>query len=268
MAASEFIRCWWTRRCTRWGAAAEPTETMLPFSWQGVCLHATGASRARVRIAPVGVEAVSVDLADGAGLPVLSVRELLVRPVSMAQLSAPARRTGGGLLDVAWSPMPLKPNDSNGIAGDGMVLWEPSSGTDDVVGSVYAATHEALGVLQSWLAGDSSGVLVVLTHGAVGLPGAAVTDLAGAAVWGLVRSAQAEQPGRVVLVDSDGSLDLAEVIGCGEPQLVVRSGVAYAARLAPVGAGSALELPADGVENHGRQWGDFRGPVGSAASTG
>ena len=77
-----------------------------------------------------------------------------------------------------------------------------------VVGSVYAATHAALEVLQSWLAGDGSGVLVVLTHGAVGLAGEDVTDLAGAAVWGLVRSAQAEHPGRVVLVDSDGSVDV------------------------------------------------------------
>ena len=104
-----------------------------------------------------------------------------------------------------------------------------------------------LGVLQSWLAGDGSRVLVVLTHGAVGLAGEDVTDLAGAAVWGLVRSAQAEQPGRVVLIDSDGSLDVGEVIACGEPQLVVRSGVAHAARLGAVGAGAVLELPAGWV---------------------
>ncbi len=85
---------------------------------------------------------------------------------------------------------------------------------------------------------------MILTQGAVGLAGEDVADLAGAAVWGLVRSAQAEHPGRVVLVDSDGSVDVGAVIGCGEPQLVVRSGVMYAARLAPVGAGSVLELPA------------------------
>src|SRR5208283_282679 len=91
---------------------------------------------------------------------------------------------------------------------------------------------------------DGSGVLVVLTHGAVGLAGEDVADLAGAAVWGLVRSAQAEHPGRVVLVDSDGSVDITEVIGCGEPQLIVRSGVVHAARLASVGAGAVLELPA------------------------
>jgi polyketide synthase 7 len=225
------------------GLAGEQSETMLPFSWQGVCLHAAGASRARVRVAPVGVGAVSVELADAAGLPVLSVRELVVRPVSAAQLSAAAAApaAGAGLLAVAWSPVMLEPND---IARDGLVVWEPSSATEGVVGSAYASTHEALGVLQSWLAGDGSGALVVLTRGAVGLAGEDVTDLTGAAVWGLVRSAQAEHPGRVVLVDSDGSVDVAELIGCGEPQLVVRSSVAYAARLTSVGAGSALELPA------------------------
>ncbi|WP_264993184.1 acyltransferase domain-containing protein, partial [Mycobacterium montefiorense] len=94
------------------GVVGDQAETMLPFSWQGVCLHAAGATRARVRIAPVGVSAVSVDLADGAGLPILSVRELVVRPISAAQLTAVAAapRTGGGLLEVTWSPVALEPN--------------------------------------------------------------------------------------------------------------------------------------------------------------
>jgi polyketide synthase 7 len=221
------------------GVVGDQSETMLPFSWQGVCLHAAGASRARVRIAPVGVSAVSVDLADGTGLPILSVRELVVRPVSAAQLTAgpAAPRAGGGLLEVTWSPVSLEPN---ALGAADVTVWEPSSRTDDAVASVYAATHEALGVLQSWLAGDDARVLVVLTRGAVGLPGEDVTDRAGAAVWGLVRSAQAEQPGRVVLVDSDGSLDIADVVACGEPQVAVRSGVAHAARLTPERSVSTL----------------------------
>ena len=227
------------------GVADGGDATMLPFSWQGVCLHAAGASRVRVRIAPAGTGSVSVELADGTGLPVLSVRELVVRPISAAALSAAvaaASGGGGGLFEITWSPAALGRND----VGDNAVVWEPGTGTDGVVGSVYAASHEALGMVQSWLASDGSGVLVVLTRGAVGLPGEDVTDLAGAAVWGLVRSAQAEHPGRVVLVDSDGSVDIAEVIGCGEPQLLVRSGVVHSARLAPVGAGAVLELPAGG----------------------
>ncbi|WP_156661035.1 type I polyketide synthase, partial [Mycobacterium sp. 852002-51163_SCH5372311] len=89
------------------GLADDQQQTMLPFSWQGVCLHAAGASRLRVRIAPVGAGAVSVELADGAGLPVLSVRELVVRPVSADALSVAASRTAGGLLEVVWSPVSL-----------------------------------------------------------------------------------------------------------------------------------------------------------------
>jgi NADPH:quinone reductase-like Zn-dependent oxidoreductase/acyl carrier protein len=86
-------------------------------------------------------------------------------------------------------------------------------------------------------------VLVVLTRGAVTLAGEDVSDLAGAAVWGLARSAQAEHPGRVVLVDSDGSLDIESVIGCGEPQLAVRDGVAYTVRLRPAVPRPLLRLP-------------------------
>ncbi|BBY20823.1 polyketide synthase [Mycobacterium stomatepiae] len=229
-----------------WGIAEGGDSTMLPFSWQGVCLHAAGASRVRVRIAPAGTGAVAVDLADSTGLPVLSVRELVVRPISIGALAAAlaaAAGGGGGLYEIAWSSVSLEPD---AVRAEGLTVWEPNSGTPDGVGSVYAGTHEALGVLQSWLAGSDSGPFVVLTHGAVGLAGEAVTDLAGAAVWGLVRAAQAEQPGRVVLADSDGSLEIEDVIACGEPQLVVRSGVAHAARLGAVGAGAVLELPPGG----------------------
>jgi polyketide synthase 7 len=230
------------------GVADEQAPTVLPFSWQGVSLHAAGASRVRVRIAPVGVGAVSVELADPAGLPVLSVRELVVRPVSAEQLLAAAapRTCGGGLLEVAWSPVSLGSNGIDDTAGGDAVVWELGSDGGGVVRSVHTATTEVLGVLQSWLAGDESGVLVVLTHGAVVLAGDDVSDLAGAAVWGLVRSAQAEHPNRVVLIDSDGSKDIGSVIGCGEPQLVIRRGVVYGARLTPVGAGSVLTLPSGG----------------------
>ena len=44
------------------GMAGEQAQTVLPFSWQGVSLHAAGASRVRVRIAPVGAGAVSVEV--------------------------------------------------------------------------------------------------------------------------------------------------------------------------------------------------------------
>jgi polyketide synthase 7 len=236
------------------GVTGEHASVVLPFSWQGVCLHAAGASRVRVRIAPAGVGAVSVELADGAGLPVLSVQSLVMRPVSLEQLSAaaaPSPRAGGGLLEVAWSPVSLDDNDVGAVSvwawedadGADAVVWELGSDDAGVVGSVHAGTHAVLAVLQSWLAGERSALLVVRTNGAVGLAGEDVTDLAGAAIWGLVRSAQAEHPGRILLLDSDGSVDVGAVIGCGEPQLVVRAGVAHAARLAPANSPPLLRLP-------------------------
>ncbi|OBI04335.1 polyketide synthase [Mycobacterium sp. E2462] len=221
------------------GLTADRADTVLPFSWQGVALHASGATRARVRIAPAGADAVSLELADGAGLPVLSVRSLAMRAAS---LGGGDGGVGSSLFDVAWSPIPLPDN-----AGHGDVTARELTARDgDVVASVHAAAAEALGVLQSWLRGDDAGTLAVCTSGAVALPGEDVTDLAGAAVCGLVRSAQAEHPGRVVLIDTDGSVDPVAAARCGEPQLVVRDGVVHAARLTPLRADRVLGLPRGG----------------------
>ncbi|POY08754.1 polyketide synthase, partial [Mycobacterium kansasii] len=110
----------------------------------------------------------------------------------------------------------------------------------------YTATNSVLDVLQSWLARDGAGVLVVTTRGAVALPGEDVTDLAGAAVWGLVRSAQTEHPGRIVLVDTDAALDesaLAAVLAAGEPQVLWRGGQVYIARVHGSRAVGALLVP-------------------------
>ncbi len=221
------------------GVAGEGRQTVLPFSWQGVSLRATGATRARVRIAPAEAGSVSVEMADATGLPVLSVQSLAMRRVAPGQLAVAAAAPDAGLLEVHWRPIAL---DSSEFGGD-VVVWDSRTAGPDVVESVHAGAREALQVLQSWLDGEGSGTLAVLTRGAVALPGEDVTDLPGAAVWGLVRSAQAEHPGRVVLIDSDDSLEPTAVIGCGEPQLVVRGGAAYAARLTPAAAESVLSLP-------------------------
>ncbi|MFD2421812.1 type I polyketide synthase [Amycolatopsis pigmentata] len=74
-------------------------------------------------------------------------------------------------------------------------------GTTD---EVHRATAHVLAQLQTWLADDrwADTKLVVATSGAVtGEEEGAVTDLVGAAVWGLVRSAQSEHPDRFVLAD-------------------------------------------------------------------
>ena len=67
-------------------------------------------------------------------------------------------------------------------------------------------------------------------------------DLAAAAVWGLVRSAISEHPGRFALIDSDGTeaseeaLEAALALGDEEPQLALREGEPLAPRLARIEA--------------------------------
>ncbi|HUB53710.1 MAG TPA: SDR family NAD(P)-dependent oxidoreductase, partial [Mycobacterium sp.] len=219
---------------------------LVPFSWQGVSLHAAGASAVRARIAPSGPSAVSVELADGLGLPVLSVASMVARPVSQQQLLAAVSGSGPDrIFEVVWSP-----TDNPAAAAHGETpsydVFESQPGDGDPLAATYRRTHDALAALQSRLAEHDSGMLVVATRGAVAVPGEDVTDLAGAAVWGLVRSAQTEHPGRIVLVDSDAPLSdttLAEVLAVGEPQVLVRGETVHIGRVHGSRAVNALLVP-------------------------
>jgi acyl transferase domain-containing protein/NADP-dependent 3-hydroxy acid dehydrogenase YdfG/acyl carrier protein len=121
-----------------------------------------------------------------------------------------------------------------GASGD-----EAADDGTDLAEATRVATHEALRLVQAWLAGERFGTaqLAVVTHGAVAARTQdEVTDAPGAAVWGLLRSAQAENPGRFLLIDLDHLVvsrrALAEAVACGEPQLAIRAGGMFAPRLA------------------------------------
>ncbi|WUH89372.1 SDR family NAD(P)-dependent oxidoreductase [Streptomyces sp. NBC_00433] len=209
--------------------------TDVPFAWEDVVLHRAGADGLRVRLSPAGQDGVSVAVCDRAGRPVLTAGSVRLRPMS---------ESAGRLRELAWSPLTSAPAAAVSEAGVA-VLDGFSTAADvvpsaaDVVSSVHAATRTVLEALQA----PTARRLVIVTRGAVGLPGEDVPDLAGAAVWGLVRSAQAEQPGRFLLVDTDGELDLPAVLAAGQPQLLIRAGVPYAAQLAPLTGASAGDSP-------------------------
>ena len=80
-------------------------DIRLPFSWDGVRLHATGATALRVRLSPVGPDSVRVTVADSAGRPVATVAALTTRalpPEVLAALSAVRRP----LFAVDWQTVP------------------------------------------------------------------------------------------------------------------------------------------------------------------
>ncbi|MEU0927086.1 type I polyketide synthase [Streptomyces solisilvae] len=148
-----------------------------------------------------------------------------------------ALEMSGVTVDVYTDPVALGDAVSSGTLMPGMVVLPVVPGGAAVVDEVHTRVAEALETVQSWLADERFAAtrLVLVTRGAVDA-GDGVTDLAGAAVWGLVRSAQSENPGRVVLVDTDDVEKsaglLAGVAASGEEQVVVRSGEVRVPRLA------------------------------------
>ena len=111
--------------------------------------------------------------------------------------------------------------------------------------SVRAVTHRALELVQEWIREDRDGRLVFVTRGAV-----EGDDLAGAAVWGLVRTAQTEHPDRFGLIDLDAEesslATLLGVLDLDEPQVVVRDGEARCGAARP---GSRAETEEAGWES-------------------
>ncbi|WP_406092339.1 SDR family NAD(P)-dependent oxidoreductase [Streptomyces sp. NBC_01013] len=250
----------------------------LPFAWKRVRLHATGAARLRVRIAPAGAESVTVDGADTEGRPVFSVGALVTRPVSVAATAGTAQR--GALYGVRWTlltptaapeAVTVRWDDRNcGPVPDTAVLvWECPPPVGDMVTGAHELTAGALGVVQEWLTDErfAGSRLLVVTRGAVALPDETLAHPAAAAVAGLVRSAQTENPGRILLTDIAGDtdthtvvpLDVAALVASGEPESAVRESGVWVPRLvrvppvrdtterSPFGGGDATVLVTGGT---------------------
>ncbi|MEV0882013.1 type I polyketide synthase, partial [Micromonospora echinofusca] len=268
----------------------------VPFAFEGVQVYASGARVLRVRLSRTG-SAVRLVACDESGAAVVSVDSLALRELTgvssspdasarslfevawQAQEVSPAGDVSGWAL--VGSPVGVDLPayaDVEAAAGSSgaapRLLLVPAGGAQraDHAGApdagrgndpeaVRAATTAVLATVRSWLAADAlaDSRLVVVTRGAVSVGnGDRVTDLAGAAVWGLLRSAQSEHPGRIVLADVAGDVD-AGLLGvlttvADEPvafggQVAVRSGGVFVPRLVRAVAPSSAEAPVvgDGV---------------------
>ncbi|MFC7898499.1 type I polyketide synthase, partial [Streptomyces sp. NPDC057381] len=240
------------------GGAADGEGVRQPLDWNGVVLHAVGATALRVRLVPGGSDAaLTLETADETGGPVLSAQSLAMRSLSAEQLARSGdTATATSLFLLDWTATQSAP-------GDGQApTWVPVGTAEDVAGlgggtdaapfavleavggdgddAVLALTSRVLAVVQAWLTteGLDESRLVVATRGAVPAGDGVVTDPAGAAVWGLVRAAQAENPGRIVLADADpavadGPAALVGAVANGdEPQIAVRGTTLLVPRLA------------------------------------
>ncbi|MGQ4615989.1 SDR family NAD(P)-dependent oxidoreductase [Nocardia sp. R7R-8] len=246
-------------------AEIPPGHNRLPFAWNGVHLHAEGAAALRVRIASAGPDTVALYAADTTGAPVLTIEGLVARRVSAEQLQSARAQSRDALFEQVWV--------AAGVPGAALATWtvlaDPATDLPDrlrVLGhradrvpdvATLAAAVAAGGsapeavllpcdsldalvpTLRRWLAEPALEQirLVVLTSNAI-----AVDDDEtlgdGAAIWGLVRSVQAEQPDRVLLADIDDTEEslsaLASLVAAaedGDTQTALRGGRVVVPRL-------------------------------------
>ncbi|MEC3976981.1 type I polyketide synthase, partial [Amycolatopsis sp. H20-H5] len=264
-----------------------------PFLWSGVRLFASGAAALRLVFSPTGPSSWSVDGFDTTGRPVLRVDSLVAREVSAEQLRDVDTPHRDALFELGWvecgsaeagsgasaeGPIGwITPSDrartaqpeeehtadarshpdlaALGSAVDGgaplpevVVLRVPDlPAPESMVESVHTAVNSTLRVLQDWLTDarwERSRLVVVMPSG----------SLVGAAVGGLVRSAQSENPDRVVLVEQafadsepvgarSTEAFVRAAIESGEPEVSVRDGRLWSPRLNRIAA-EALADPA------------------------
>ncbi|MEV0643256.1 SDR family NAD(P)-dependent oxidoreductase, partial [Streptomyces sp. NPDC050619] len=242
------------------------SEGGLPFSWEGVRLHATGATTLRTRISRVADDTVTLTATDPAGNPVLTVDALVTRAAATTPRTAP-----DALFTVDWQPLGESTAKDLPVAVIGpdtddladalrataamvtvapdlaaldpvppVVLTRVASGPDDgpAPTAVRATTGHALSLVQSWLTeprfADSR--LVVATP--------ATGDLPAAAARGLLRTAQTEHPGRITVLHLDGPVDgelLRRTLTTPEPEVRADAEGLRVARL--VRAPRAAEQP-------------------------
>ncbi|WP_442876207.1 SDR family NAD(P)-dependent oxidoreductase [Amycolatopsis sp. NBC_01480] len=136
--------------------------------------------------------------------------------------------------------------DELGTAGepvpDLVLLPVASEPSGDIAAAAHSSVRDILAAVQTFLREPrfDGSRLVVLTRQAVAAASdESVAGLADAGVWGLVRSAQSENPGRITLVDTDEEdssakalvAAVADAVAADEPQLAVRCGAAIVPRL-------------------------------------
>ncbi|MGW6016329.1 SDR family NAD(P)-dependent oxidoreductase, partial [Streptomyces sp. NPDC055210] len=219
----------------------------LPFSYHGVTLHASGATRLRVHLARGEGDSVALTATDPAGQPVLSVDSLTLRRVPADRIA-----TGSGAPDglhrLTWRPVPASSSATDThptglwavlgahVAGLTAVPYQDLDALDkalsagepvpDVlvlpcrtpderlheVSATHTAVREMLTVVRRCLADVRlrSTTFLLLTRSAVAVDDEDVHDLPAAAVHGLLRTAASEHPGRFALLDTDGD-DLAQL---------------------------------------------------------
>ncbi|WP_433683229.1 SDR family NAD(P)-dependent oxidoreductase [Nocardia sp. CA-119907] len=240
------------------GAAGADGEVSVPFSWEGVSLHAVGASSLRVRLTAPAPDRISLALADAGGAPVAEVAALALRALPREALVVKST-VNADLLGTTWITVPRTEDvtvdepwarlgeslESATVAGQRAAVLAADAVESDSSApeSVRDWVTDLMTTVQRLVTEEDAAerILVVVTRNAVAVHGAEQAELAGAAAWGLLRSAQNENPGRMLLVDVDDWAHYRDAVEqavtvADEPQLALRRGGLHAVRVSRSGA--------------------------------
>ena len=280
-------------------AVGGESELLLPFSWTGVDVEIAGTPQLRARLRGTAEEGVDLTLFDVAGRRIGAVRELVLRRAPKIASPQAPEAAGNGLFEVRWTDAGLTAAQVSGrpwavlgaderaeevsaqlkAAGFSAPLHydlssvaelsaavvpevvvapfvpDPDDERDDPPYAAREALTALLDLTQQWLADErfADAKLLVLADR---------QSPATAALWGFVRSAQAEHPGgRFAVADlgtpyADGAVAwplIAAALDAGETECVVEDGKTLIPQLASCGSaqndavdsGSAEPRPAD-----------------------
>ncbi|WP_024804252.1 SDR family NAD(P)-dependent oxidoreductase [Nocardia sp. BMG51109] len=244
-------------------------ESETPASIRGMSLYATGATTVRIRVTRIDTDTVAVAMADHTGEPLAVIDSLTLRTAPGVRPEV----TDGALFDAEWVPLPADADapagrwavlgtDPIGVAAalgtagipvntyETLASLRKALDVPDVVfvpcdpalptdaATVREETHRTLELARTWLADEhfATSRLAFVTKGATATgTHDDIPDLVHTATWGLIRSAQSENPDRFLLIDLDEAPypALPAAVTGTEPQLALRNGTIHGRRLRP-----------------------------------
>ncbi|MEU5429756.1 SDR family NAD(P)-dependent oxidoreductase, partial [Streptomyces olivoreticuli] len=233
-----------------------PVLTLDALTVRPVAAHRIAGARAVDRDALFRLDWPQLDRARAGAEGGGSVRPALVAPALVAPAGDPLAADLAGVLPgtpVRDTFGALRAEVAEGAEAPDVVLAvcvTPEEGAYDAAEYARLGSVALLSLLKEWVTDSAfeASRLVVVTQGAVAaLPGEEVGDLPGASLWGLARSAQAENPGRLTLLDIDdlaASLEaVPNALASGEPELALRDGRMHVPRLVRDDASGRLAPP-------------------------
>ncbi|KAF3007289.1 t1pks [Neopestalotiopsis sp. 37M] len=203
-------------------------QIRLPFSFKGVQVFEAATSSSGpvlARIQDLDDERFSVVITNkSSGVTVAQISEVMLRAVQPPVVE-------GDLYRLKWTELKAAQTSKPNLVDDIFTVQRPQNvDTVDIPSAVHHAVSEALRAVQQWRAkkvNSSANIrLIFVTEKASLHHDVSVID---AAVWGFVRSAQAEFGGEnIILIDLDGSSESQEALpaafSCGQELVALEQG--------------------------------------------